>query len=213
MALKKKDWVEIEYSGSLKESGELFDTTDEAEAKKAQIYTEDSEYAPIVICLGESHILKGIDEFLEGKEPGEYTLELPAEKAFGKKQASLIKMVPASQFKNQKVRPVPGLRLNIDGHVGIVKTVGGGRCVVDFNHPLASQDVEYKLKVNKIVTDAKVQIESLLRILLAVKADVKVEDKKATISFPSELPEKLATELAKKIKELTGVDTSFEVKK
>jgi len=214
MPLKKKDWIEVEYSGNLKESGELFDTTYEKQAKDANIFSENSKYEPIVICIGEGHILKGIDDFLEGKELGEYSLELEAKKAFGKKKAELIKMVPMSQFTEQKIRPVPGLRLNIDGFMGTVKTVGGGRCVVDFNHPLASRDVVYKLKVNKIITDKKVQIKSLLRILLGADAgDIKVENNKSVITFPSELPEKIAAELAKKIKELTDVETSFEIKK
>ncbi len=213
MPIKKHDFVEIEYTGRLKEEKLVFDTTDEKTAKEAQIFSENSDYKPIIICIGEHHILKGIDEFLEGKEPGKYNLELPAENAFGKKSAELVKMVPTSKFAEQNIRPVPGLRLNIDNYVGVVKTVSGGRTVVDFNHPLAGRDVVYELKIIKIVTDKKVQVDSLLRVLLGVKAPVVVDEKKVTISFPAELPEKLRTELAKKITELTGLEVFFVVKK
>ncbi|VVB81695.1 Putative FKBP-type peptidyl-prolyl cis-trans isomerase [uncultured archaeon] len=213
MPIKKHDFVELEYTGRLKEGSFVFDTTDEKTAKEAQIFTEKSQYAPIVICIGEHMILRAIDEFLEGKELGNYALELPAEKAFGKKTAELVKMIPTSKFTEQEIKPVPGLRLNIDNYVGIVKTVSGGRTVVDFNHPLAGRDVVYELKLLKIVNDKKVQVESLLRGLLGVKAPVEVKENKVAITFPAELPEKLKTELAKKLAELTSLEVSFEVKK
>ncbi len=213
MPIKKHDFVELEYTGRLKEGNLVFDTTDEKTAKDAQIFSEKSQYCPIVICIGEHMILRAIDEFLEGKEPGKYTLELPAEKAFGRKSAELVKMIPASRFAEQGIRPVPGLRLNIDNYVGIVKTVRGGRTVVDFNHPLSGRDVVYELKISKLVDDKKVQVESLLRGLLGVQAPVVVQEKRVVISFPAELPEKLSSELAKKIFELTDLEVAFEVKK
>ncbi|MEM3154596.1 MAG: peptidylprolyl isomerase [Candidatus Woesearchaeota archaeon] len=213
MPIKKNDFVELEYTGRLKDTNEVFDTTDEKTAKEARIYSEKNEYLPVVICIGEHQILKGIDEFLEGKDIGRYNLELPAAKAFGAKNPKLVTMIPTSKFAEQGIKPVPGLRLNIDNFVGIVKTVSGGRTVVDFNHPLAGRDVTYELKINKIVTDKKVQVEALLRVLLGVKAPVDIKEKKATITFPAELPERIANELSKKITGLTGLEVEFVVKK
>lgn len=214
MPIKKKDFVEIEYTGRVKDSGDVFDTTDAEEAKKANVFNERAEYEPIVICVGEGHVLKGIDEFLEGKDVGEFTVELPAEKAFGKKNPEFIRMIPASKFKEHKIEPAPGLNVNVDGAVGMVKTMSGGRCVVDFNHPLAGQDVSYALKVNRIVTDKKVQIEALLKVLLGIRSpEVKLEGEKAVITLPAKLPEQIESELAKKVKDLVGVEASFVEKK
>ncbi len=213
MPIKKHDFVEIEYTGRLKETTDVFDTTDEKTAKEGKIFSDKGNYTPVIICIGEHQILKGIDEFLEGKEPGKYKLELPSVKAFGVKDPKLVNMIPTSKFAEQGITPVPGLRLNIDNYVGIVKTVSGGRAVVDFNHPLAGHDVEYDLKVNKIITDKKVQVEALLRILLGVKVPVEVKENKAVITFPQELPEQLRKELAKKINELTSIEADFIVKK
>ncbi|MCI0617119.1 FKBP-type peptidyl-prolyl cis-trans isomerase, partial [bacterium] len=207
------DFIEIEYTGRLKDTNEVFDTTDVKTAKEAQIFSEKGDYSPVIICIGEHQILKGIDEFLEGKEPGTYKLELPAAKAFGAKNPKLVTMIPTSKFAEQGIKPVPGLRLNIDNYVGIVKTVSGGRTVVDFNHPLAGRDVSYDLKVNKIITDKKTQVEALLRVLLGVKAPVDVKEKKAVITFPSELPEPIQKELAKKITELTALEVEFAANK
>ncbi|MCH8980513.1 hypothetical protein IH922_00675 [candidate division KSB1 bacterium] len=47
------------------------------------------------------------------------------------------------------------MQINIDGMMGIIKTAGGGRCLVDFNHPLSGKEVTYTIKVNKIITDDK----------------------------------------------------------
>lgn len=213
MPIKKQDFVELDYTGKLKDSGDVFDTTDAETAKKAEIFNSKAAYQPVIICIGEHHILKGIDEFLEGKDVGKFTLELPADKAFGKKMADLVKMIPTSKFAEQNIKPVPGLRLNIDNVVGIVKTVSGGRTVVDFNHPLAGRDVVYELNVKRVVADKKEQVDALLRVLLGVHAPVVVNDKKAVISFPAEIPEGLSKPLSEKIKELTGLEVSFEVKK
>ncbi len=213
MPIKKKDFVEIEYTGRLKDTNEVFDTTSADVAKEAKIFSPKAEYKPVIICIGESHILKSIDEFLEGKELGKYSLELPAEKAFGKKSAELVKMIPTSKFSEQGIKPVPGLRLNIDNYIGIVKTVSGGRTVVDFNHPLAGRDVVYELEILKLITDKKAQVESLLKVLLGVDIPVAVNEKKVTITFPAELPENIKTELGKKIAELTELEAVFETKK
>lgn len=206
MPLKKHDFVEIEYTGKLAD-GTIFDTTD---AKIAKEQGFQGEYKPVIICIGEHHVLKGIDEFLVGKELGAYNIKLAPEQAFGKKDAQLMRMVPRSKFTEHKINPVPGLQVNMDGAVGTVKTVSGGRCVVDFNHPLAGQDVVYDVKVAKIVEDKKVQIESLLKLLLGVRAPkVEIAEKKATITLPAELPKQIADPLAKKIGELTGLEISF----
>ncbi len=213
MPIKKHDFVELDFTGRLKDTNEIFDTTDAKVAKEANIFSEKGDYSPIVICIGEGHILPGIDEFLEGKEPGKFKLDLPAEKAFGKKNAKLIVMIPTSKFAEQGIQPVPGLRLNIDNRVGMIKTVTGGRCVVDFNHPLSGRDVIYELNVNKLITDKKTQVEAVLKVLLGLRSPkVSVAEKKAKVTLP-ELPKPLLDELSKKLKELTGLDIEYSFEK
>ena len=96
--IKKHDFVEVEYTGRLKEDDLLFDTTDVSKAKEAGLYDEKMEYGPVVVCIGEGQLLKGLEEELEGKETGkDYKIELGPEKAFGKKDAKLIRMIPRSE--------------------------------------------------------------------------------------------------------------------
>lgn len=214
MPIKKHDFVEIDYTGRVKDTNEVFDTTDEKTAKDAQVFTKDVNYKPVIICVGEHHILPGIDEFLIGKDVGKHNVELGPDSAFGKKRADLVRMLPQKRFEEQKIQPMPGLRLNIDGAIGIVKSVSGGRVVLDFNHPLAGRDVSYDIKINRIVSDKKEQVSSLMRILLGIREPkVELDGKKAKVFLPVELPKELFDALNKKISDLTGLGLEIVVEK
>ena len=204
MELKIKEFIEIEYTGKIKEDNIIFDTTDEKLAKENNIYNKNVSYGPIVICLGENQLLKGLEEQLIDKETEkEYTIELEAEKAFGKKDPKLIQLIPTSKFSQQNIRPVPGLQLNIDGLLGIIKTVSGGRTLVDFNHPLSGKDIIYKVKINKIIADDREKIKAYVKLSLNLKDfDVKIEDNAAKITFKKEIPKEISERLGKKITEL-----------
>lgn len=210
--IKKHDFIEVDYTGKLA-SGEVFDTTKESVAKEAGIHNPDASYKPVVVCVGEQQILPGLDEFVLGKEPGTFTVELPPEKAFGKKDAKLMRMIPMSQFKKQNIQPVPGLQLNIDDRIGTVRTVTGGRVVVDFNHPLSGKDVVYELTINKLVTDKRVIAESLMRHWMGVDVIASERDGKIVVNLPAQLPEQLTNELKKKVKELAKFDVEFAAEK
>lgn len=204
MALKEKDFIEITYTGKLA-TGEVFDTSDEKLAKEHQIHRDNAEYGPITICLGQGQLLKGLEQELLGKEVGTYNVKITSEHAFGKKQAKLITMIPLSKFADQKIKPVPGLRLNIDGMVGIVKSVGGGRTVVDFNHPLAGKDVEYDVTVTRVVTDLQEQVTALLSTFLGMRdPKLTIEKDTVTIELPEQFPEQLKGLLKEKLVELTS---------
>lgn len=213
MKIKKKDFIEIEYTGKVKD-GPVFDTTDEKIAKDNNIYNEKLDFGPIVICVGEQQVIKGLDKNLIDKELGSYKIELSPEDAFGKKSAKFIQLISTSKFKQQDIAPMPGLQVNIDGIIGIIKTVSGGRTLVDFNHPLAGKDITYNVKINKIITDPKEKITSFLKTGLNLKDfEVKLENNKASIALKKDIPKEIKENIAKKLKELTNIETEFKVKK
>lgn len=207
--IKNNDFIEIEYTGSLKDEGTVFDTTDKKAAEENGLDENITDFGPIIVCVGENQILKGIDSFIEGKEPGEYELEIKPEEGFGKKDGKMIQLIPTSKFKKQQITPVPGLQINIDGMIGTIKTVTGGRTIVDFNHPFSGKDLHYKVKVNRIVEEAAEQIKSLLYLKYQLKdTEVAVEDTKATIS--SDVPKELQEMIKEDITRLTKVkDVEF----
>ena len=188
MKIKKGDFVELDYIGKLKEDGKIFDLTSAELAKKEGLYQEHQQYGPRVICVGEGQIVKGIDAYLEGKDLGKYTLSLGPDEAFGKKNAKLMKIVPIHVFTKQKMRPFPGLQVNMDGYYGIIKTVSGGRVIVDFNHPLAGRDVTYEFTVKRIVTDVKEKITSHLQTLFGKEIPFTFAQGTLTLDFPLPAP-------------------------
>ena len=148
--IKKNDFIEIEYTGKTKDEQMVFDTTDEKLAKEEEIFQKGAQYGSAVICIGQGQIIEGLDNKLVDKEEGkDYTIDLQPEEAFGKKSAKLIQLVPTRKFKESEVMPQPGLQVQIDGMNGIIKTVSGGRTLVDFNHPLSGKIIEYDVKIIK----------------------------------------------------------------
>ncbi|MBW2975831.1 peptidylprolyl isomerase [Candidatus Woesearchaeota archaeon] len=201
--VKKHDFVEIEYTGMIKEDNIVFDTTDEKIAKENNLHSHD-DYGPAVVCVGEEQLLKGVDKSLEGKETGEeYEIEVKPEDAFGNKNAKLIQLIPTTKFKQQNLQPMPGMQVNIDGMFGIIKTVSGGRTLVDFNHPLAGKDLLYKIKINRKVTDDREKLSGYLRLSLGTKDfEAEIADSNAKIALKIELPKETKERLSKKTTEL-----------
>ncbi len=188
--IKKHDFVELDYTARIKEDNSVFDTTEEKVAKENKAYNEKTDYSPAVICVGETNILKAVEEQLIGKETGkDYKFDIQAENAFGKKDAKLIQMIPMGKFREQNIQPFPGLQLNIDGVFGVVKTASGGRCLVDFNHPMAGKDVVYNVKVKRIIDDNKEKLNSLVKLRFGIKdAQIELKDTSADIKSSKNVP-------------------------
>ncbi|MBW2971317.1 peptidylprolyl isomerase [Candidatus Woesearchaeota archaeon] len=212
--LKKGDFIELEYTGKLAQGDIVFDTTDEEVAKQHGLHDKNAKYGAVTICIGENHVLKGLDKALVDKELGkDYSVKIAAEDGFGRKQANLLKLVPAKIFAEQKVQVQPGLQVNIDGVIGTIIKASGGRVIVDFNHPLASKELVYDFKVDKCVTDAKEKVTALVKILLNMDCKVQIAEDKASVELDFELPENVAKELEAKIVKLAGVKAvSFKTK-
>jgi len=212
VTVKKEDFVEIEYTGKIKEDGTIFDTTSEKIAKESNIYNQNMRYGSVIICLGEGQILKGLEKALEGKDTDkEYTIELAPEEGFGKKDPKMIQLIQTSKFRKQGIQPMPGLQINVDGMLGVVKTVSGGRTLVDFNNPLAGKDLVYTVKIKRKVDNDKEKIEGYIKLGLGLK-DVSAEIKEgnAKIKIKKELPKDIQNKLAENLKRVIKSIKSVE---
>jgi len=210
MSIKKGDFVELNFTGKVAETGKIFDTTSSDVAKKNNIFQEKGKYEAITIVVGENHLLPGLDHAMEGKNIGSFKVKLNPDDAFGKKSAKLLKIIPMKNFKKQNLKPFVGLEINVDGTPGTVRNVSGGRTIVDFNHPLAGKELEYEVNVKKIITNDKEKLEGLFKFMGMIYKDLKVEGKKATLTTSSKLPEQAEEQLGKEIERLTGLKTSFK---
>ena len=198
--IKKNDFVEVDFTGKIKETKEVFDTTSKKVALENNL-SDKADYKPVIICVGQGHIFRNIENILIGKEAGrKYKVELKPEEAFGKKDAKMITLVPTSVFRKQNINPVPGLGVNINNQFGVIRTVTGGRCMVDFNHPLSGKELSYDIKARKIVKDSVEKVKALIEMDLRIN-EVKVEkkDKEIKVIFDDKVKKHLTDEMKKRI--------------
>jgi len=177
MTLKKKDFIEIEFTGKIKD-GEIFDSNIKGDLEKTNLNVEPK---PLIFCLGEGMFLKGIDDFLIGKDVGMHKIELQPEKAFGNRDSKLVQMMPMKIFNEQKINPVPGIMFNFDNRIAKILTVSGGRVMVDFNNPLAGKIVVYNIKVLRKVDDLNEKIKALIEFFTKRDFKFEIKDKKLII--------------------------------
>ena len=186
--IQKGDFAELDYTGRVKDADFIFDTT-----LPVENYHNPSKHGPVIVCVGDQNILKGLDRQLEGKETGKaYTAEVTPEDGFGKRNAKLLQLVPSSKFRNEKINPFPGLQVNIDGIFGVVKAVSGGRVIVDFNHPLAGRELVYDFKIRRIVTDDAEKAKAIAR-MVAGECEASINDQRdsALITTKKEIPKEM----------------------
>lgn len=203
--IKKGDFVEMDYTARLTASDTVFDSTIADVAKKHNIFNKEAKYEPLIACIGEGHLVRGLDVFVLDKAKGKYLVHINPEDGFGKKDAKLLRLVSIKEFHKNQIQPVPGLDVELDGNRGIVRTVNGGRVIVDFNHPLASQELDYDIEILDIVQDEQKKIEGLLRILRVPFQKVEVQADKAIITFGMEIPKELQKPMTDEIARLTNI--------
>ncbi len=208
--IKKNDFIEIEFTG--KSNNQVFDTTNAEEAKKIGLQNPEV-IKPLIISVGNQMILKGIDEELIDKELNkEYSIYLTPEKAFGKRNPSLIKTYSLSHFTKQKINPYPGLVLQLDNVIARVISVSGGRVTIDFNTPLAGKPVDYNFKITKKIINDKEKINALQDFFFKKRFnfEIKEKDNSKRINFDKEA--EIFLQIFKdKFKDMTGFE--FEVEK
>ena len=201
MVLNKGDFVEIEFTGKVKD-GEVFDSNIKEDLEKANL---NNLAKPFVFPLGEEMFVKGVDTFLVGKDLGEYNIELKPEDAFGKRNPKLIQMVPIKVFVQNKINPIPGAMFNFDGRLAKILTVSGGRVMIDFNNPISGKEVEYKVIVKRKVDDKKEQVDALNDFFFRKEIESEITDKK--IILKAEKGMKQFIELFQdKYKDILGLD-------
>ncbi len=209
MVLQKKDFIEIEFTARVK-GGEIFDSNIKEDLEKVH---EDHDHPidaePFIFCLGEGMFLPGIEDFLIGKEIGEYQIELPPEKAFGKRNLNLIQRIPLKVFREQKLNPIPGFIFNFDGRIGRVLASSGGRVIVDFNNPIAGKDVVYKVKVLRKLDDINEKSKALIKFLFRDDLRFEIKGKEIIIEVGKPLVE-FVNLFKDKFKEM--LDLELEVK-
>jgi FKBP-type peptidyl-prolyl cis-trans isomerase SlyD len=172
--LEHGDFVRLAYTARAVESGQLVDTTDEEVAEEEGVDTEEQEFGPRTVVLGEGHLFEPVEDDILGKEVGDSgEVVVPATAAFGEQDPDEVRTISAEKIPEDD--RYPGAHVNVEGEHGHVETIIGGRARVDFNHPLAGQDVEYEYEVLEAVEDRLERAKGLFAMYLEVEPEMWIE--------------------------------------
>jgi peptidylprolyl isomerase len=188
---EKGDFILVEYTAKVKETGEVFDATVEDIAKKERLYKEGEIYEPKLIVVGEGWVLKALDDGLLSLQLDKTeTIEIPQDKAFGPRDPAKLKMVPLRRLTDKGITPQIGMRVEYEKKMATVRTVGAGRVTLDFNPPLAGKALVYEVTAKKKLESDEEKMLALIHRRVPVvdiaKFQLGTKKTEATITVPEE---------------------------
>lgn len=110
---------------------------------------------PVIYIQGEGEIIEGLEDFLNGEEPGfEAKVTIPPEKAYGVKNDELVVFAGPENFEDD-VEVEVGSTVETEDPEGEVITfriveVTEDKVYLDGNHPLADKTLDYKVEVIEV---------------------------------------------------------------
>lgn len=144
--VSENDTVTIIYDGLLP-SGEQFDSSQDT--------------GPLQFQLGSGSVLPAFEQAVLGMAAQETkSITVAAKDAYGLKNEDLILTVSRQGLADQAIAPgmILGLNMEKDGEQhkvpATVLAVAAETVTVDFNHPLAGQDITYRITLLSIDTPA-----------------------------------------------------------
>jgi peptidylprolyl isomerase len=190
MPLEKGSLILVDYTAKVKDTNEVFDTTVEEEAKKANLDLA-RKYEPRLVSVGEGWVLRGLDEALANSDAGQkINVEISPDKGFGERDPSKVRMIPQRKLGEKADEVGVGDTVELEGREGTVKYVGSGRVQVDFNHRLAGRTLIYDANIIKKLETDDEKIKALVRRRLPLD-DGKIKTSTSGPTLEVELPEEV----------------------
>jgi len=168
--VEKGDFILVKITGKT-QRGKVFRVSSEEDAKTAGIYDEQKAkqgfYSPDFVIVSKPGFLnEGLTETIENMNYFEKkSVRIPPTKAFGKRDPKKIERIGIAKFRklNEGKNPEIGqdFTKQTQGQVqrGTVTSVVQGRVIVDYNHPLAGQLLDYNIEVIDKIEDFNEKIE------------------------------------------------------
>ena len=145
------------------QKGKIFQVSSEEDARKAGIYNEENAkrgyYEPEFVIVGKPGFLnEGLTEIIEGMNFFEKkSVRIPPNKAFGKRDPSKIERIGIAKFRKLNEGKNPELGQDFvkkgTGQRGTVTNIMQGKVIIDYNHPLAGQNIDYNLEIIDKIKD------------------------------------------------------------
>jgi peptidylprolyl isomerase len=165
--LEEGDFVLLKMTAKT-QKGKIFRVSSDEDAKKAGIYEEEKAkqgyYTPEFVIVGKPGFLnEGLTETLKSMNFFEKkSVRIPPTKAFGKRDPQKIERIGIAKFRklNDGKNPELGQDFtNKKGQRGVISNIIQGKVVIDYNHPLAGQSVDYNLEVIDKIEEFNEKIE------------------------------------------------------
>jgi len=190
MTLEKGSLVLVDYTARVKDTNEVFETTREEEAKKnAELHDPTRKYEPRLVSVGESWVLKGLDEALSNASVGDkLNVEVTPDKGFGERDPNKVRMIPQRKLGDKADEVSVGDVIEVDERTGIVRYVGSGRIQVDFNHRFAGRTLVYDVNVMKKLDSDSDKVTALIKRRMGVE-DSKIKFNLAAPNLEIDVPE------------------------
>lgn len=191
MTFTKGSLVLVDYTAKVKDTNEVFETTIEEEAKKHSLFEANVKYQPKLISVGESWVIKGLDEALANGKPGEkMTVEVTPDRGFGERDAGKVRMIPLRKLGEDAEKVTVGDVIEVDQRTGIVRFIGSGRVQVDFNHRFAGKTIVYDVNIIKSLESNDDKINAILKRHMPVE-DSKIASKLNGTALDVNIPEEI----------------------
>ena len=193
MTFDKSSLILVDYTAKVKDSGEVFDTTIEEDAKKHSIHEPNVKYQPKLVSIGEVSypVLKGLDEALAKTSVGDkLTVEVTPDKGFGERDSGKVRMIPIRKLGDDAEKVSVGDSIEVDNKRGIIRFIGSGRVQVDYNHRYAGKTILFDVNVIKSLDSPNDKVDGILKNRLPVensKIAFDLQDKETNITIPEEI--------------------------
>jgi peptidylprolyl isomerase len=190
LAFQKGTLILVDYTAKVKDTNQVFETTREADAKSSSIFDANIKYQPRLVSVGESWVLKGLDDALLAANSGDkLTVEVLPEKGFGTRDSAKVRMIPLRKLGDDADKVSVGDSIELDDRTGIIRFIGSGRVQVDFNHRFAGKTILYDVNVIKSLDTDQDKIMGLLKRRFPLdesKLKFEIKETQLDITIPDE---------------------------
>ena len=118
---------------------------------KGEVVDTNKGQAPLEFIAGKGQIIPGLEKEVENMEVGEEkTVVVKADEAYGQRNEELVETLLRSQFEGidlQKGMTLYGQAQDGQVIAVTVKDFDDEKVVIDYNHPLAGEDLTFDVKV------------------------------------------------------------------
>ena len=141
MAPQQGDKVKVHYRGTLSDGTE-FDTSEGSD--------------PLEFTVGSGEVIPGFDTAVQELDEvgAKKTVTIPANQAYGQRYEEATQQIPLEAFPEP---PQPGWVVELTTPEGehvqaVVTGVDAAAATIDFNHPLAGEDLTFEIELVEIIS-------------------------------------------------------------